>query len=517
MLASQSLIRLLYLYENNLLDLSESFLQVKVMVVLFQILSRVLQQQNKDGSWGSLGSREETAYAVITLANCDSLPFVIPIAGQIETAISQGRKFLKANSDLEDFKLTFSDYIWAGKVSYGVETVCHSYILAALNTPVPQFHLGPRVTALVNVPGKRFNKFVKFFATLPMLAQVEPWKLKAWLIEGYLFLPDLERMRLDIFGRECMDEDKYLEYVPFSWIAPSGLESINASAQLLFDMMMISMINYQVDEFFDGVVARRDVFTIAQLRTNIEHLFSGSGLNISPTKNAVNGVKGLEYNDHDIYRQLESFLRFVVAYPRIQNASANDKAQLQLELKSYLLAHIQQCEDNIKLSCQIRQKMYDSPPSSYIRWVHSTASDHLSSNYAFAFLVCLLSRDDDFFPTSEIRYIAQDCCMHLSVVCRMFNDYGSLERDRKESNLNSMFFPEFNGEQQSDGELRKELVTLANYERECLALSFDKLKRVCRERHRRIYEMVRLFYNASEIYNEVYEVKDLSISHNSQN
>ena len=58
-----------------------------------------------------------------------------------------------------------------------------------------------------------------------------------------------------------------------------------------------------------------------------------------------------------------------------------------------------------------------------------------------------------------------------------------------------------------------ELVRLTKYERKFLDLSFEELKRVCGDRHRRIYEMVKLFYNASELYNEVYEVKDLSISH----
>src|SRR5208282_86145 len=202
MLASQGLIRLLHLYENNILELPEDFVQVKVMVVVFQILLRVLRQQNEEGSWGTLSSREETAYGILTLANCCSLPFVSPIAEQVKTAISKGQEFLRTTSALENITLTFNDYIWAGKVSYGVETVCHSYILAALHTRVPQFDLGPRVTALIHIPWKRFHSFTKFYATLPMFAKVESWKLKAWLIEGYLFLPDLKKMRLEVFKRE---------------------------------------------------------------------------------------------------------------------------------------------------------------------------------------------------------------------------------------------------------------------------------------------------------------------------
>jgi len=502
------LIRLLHLYEDRLLEIPEQILKVKVMIVLFQILTRTLQQQNNDGSWGKLGSREETSYAIITLSNVDSLPFVTPVAGQIESAISRGRKYLKSINALDQVKLTPKDYIWTGKVSYAVETVCHSYVLAALNTPVPQYLLGPRVSGLVNIPGKRISSFTKFYGKLPMFSGVPTWKIKAWLIEGYLFLPDLERMRMGVFSRVGMDDEKYFEYLPFSWTGPNGLESTQAGAQTLFDMMMVSLVNYQVEEFFDSVVTRGDLSTIAQLRRSIERLFSGMQRKVS--RDVVNGVESLGEFDQDIYHQLEDFLRFVMTYPRIQNASVNDKATLQLELKSYLLAQTQQCEDSIKLRRQNWQKTYASPPTTYMRWIRSTAADHLSSQYAFAFMICLLGNGEDYLPTSEIKYIAQDCCTHVSVVCRMFNDYGSLERDRKEYNLNSLFFPEFEGSQKAEKELRAELVRLTKYERKCLELSFEELKRVCGERHRRLYELLRLFYNASEIYTEVYEVRDLN-------
>ena len=165
-----------------------------------------------------------------------------------------------------------------------------------------------------------------------MFDEVDTWKIKAWLMEGYLFLPDLEKMRMGVFSRE-VDDDKYFEYLPFSWTGPSGLEKINAGAQTLFDMMMISMVNYQVDEFFDSVVARGDLFTIAQLRRSIERLFAG--LRKGLTRDVVNGVESLGEFDQDIYHQLEDFLRFVVSYPRIQNAS--DKRQSTLTTRTQII------------------------------------------------------------------------------------------------------------------------------------------------------------------------------------
>lgn len=503
------------------------------MTVLFQILNRTLQSQNDDGSWGKSGNREETAYAIITLANVDSLPFVTPIAGQIESSISKGRKYLKTNGVLENMKLSPKEHVWRGKIAYGVENVSHSYVLAALNSPVPQFLLGPRVSDLVTIPVKRLGTFANFYAKLPMFSKMEIWKLKAWLIEGYLFLPDLEKMKLSLFSRAMIDDEKYFEYLPFSWTAPNGLESIHCGAQTLYDMMMLSLLNYQVDQLFDGIVVRGDLAIIGQLREAIEKLCSTqAGLSRTLTRSntrtltrmnttastrppqpIVNGIKddtsSLEQFDGNLYSQLKEFINYVLTYPRIQNAHNIDKSNLVHELKAYLLAQTQQCEDGIKIRRQNYAKVYSSAPSTYSRWVRNTGADYLSSQYAFAFLSCLVSNGEEG-PTSEIRYIAQDCCSRLAVVCRLFNDYGSLERDRKESNLNSLMFPEFEGDEKSEIALRKELICLTKYERKCLETSFQELQEACGVRHRRLYEMTRLFYNASEIYTEVYEVRDLS-------
>ena len=75
-----------------------------------------------------------------------------------------------------------------------------------------------------------------------------------------------------------------------------------------------------------------------------------------------------------------------------------------------------------------------------------------------------------------------------------------------------MCFPEFDGEEKEEKDLRAELIRLTKYERKFLDLSLDELKRVCGDRYRRIYEMVKLFYNASEFYSEIYVVKDLSVA-----
>lgn len=49
------------------------------------------------------------------------------------------------------------------------------------------------------------------------------WKVEASLIEEYLFLSQLKRVRHNIFSREGIPEDKYLECIPFTWTAWNNL------------------------------------------------------------------------------------------------------------------------------------------------------------------------------------------------------------------------------------------------------------------------------------------------------
>ena len=55
----------------------------------------------------------------------------------------------------------------------------------------------------------------------------------------------------------------------------------------------------------------------------------------------------------------------------------------------------------------------------------------------------------DCFVGAIQKYLAQVLVRHLAAMCRMYNDYGSIARDRAEQNDNSVNFPEFHGEAQN--------------------------------------------------------------------
>lgn len=473
-------------------------------MVLFQILSRTLQQQRPNGSWGLSGSREETSYAIIALTYVASLPLAAALENQIQIAIQRGRDYLLSDNSVANMTLTKRDCIWISKISYASEYVCHSYVLAALNSPTPHCSLGLRVEQLANVPFQKVDPFTKFYANLSCFKAVDEWLIKAWLIEGYLFLVELERRCLDGFGRKSIELEKYFEYIPFSWTSSNGLAGISMGAQSLLDMMTFTMFIFHVDEFFERDLTKEDAFSsLKQLPRSIETVFS----RVNSRHDILEGIQMLSHDDQLIYRQLAKFAQYILSFPKIQNASKNDQAQLKFELEAYILANAQQLEDHFRLRNQESRKVHASPPSPFIKWVHNTGTEHFGGFCAFALIVCLLGNGDDFLPNSEVKYIAQDCSRRISVALRMLNDSGSLSRDRSEVNLNSLFFPEFIGERKGDSELRAELVDLAKYERRCFTTSLKELKRVCGDRFPQVYKAVRVYYYLCEYYTALYAAR----------
>jgi hypothetical protein len=250
MLLAQSFVKLLQLWENKTLKtISRDLIRDRVLIVSFQAIGRILQSQLDNGSWTNC--YEETAYAVIALANLASLPFVGPILLPIESAIQRGREFLLSRPLQSP-----PEYLWIEKVSYGSNSLSKAYVLSALNISVPTARLGNDVSSLAPVHPKAVIKFSEFFSRLPLYSGLDKWRLHAALIESYLFLPLIKRVRLDIFPRKGMEEDKYLEYIPFTWTAANNRDQTYLTADYIHEMMVLSMLTYQCDEYMEAVVGR---------------------------------------------------------------------------------------------------------------------------------------------------------------------------------------------------------------------------------------------------------------------
>jgi hypothetical protein len=602
MLLAQAFIKLLNLWENKTLtSLSNDLIRDRVLIVLFQALVRILQSQQSDGSWAICF--EATAYAIIALANLASLPLIGTLQTQINVAIQSGREFLQSRPPHAS-----SEYLWIEKVTYGSNNLSNAYTLSALHISVPAVNLGNEVSKLTSIHPKAVMKFTEFFSRLPLYSEKSKWRLQAALIEGYLFLPLVKRVRLDIFPRDGMEEDKYLEYIPFTWTAANNRDNTYLTAEYLHEMMVLSMLTYQCDEYMEAVAGRyfesrlEDVIQAInhifdQLKqTNVDHKPLKNGIDISHDLNGqtfangisktvngtdsthdqhkkslnghenginghgsettehINGINGInghttEYHPasngmtavspnvstninwealksskatipslQDVTTVLRKFVHHIIYHPKVAQASRFDKERLKRELKIYLLAHIKQTQDNSRFSTQQfatdKSVPFETPTSSYYAWVQSTSSDHTSCPFAFAFVSCLLAKNSqDFFPTAEEKYVAEDLCRQLAVTCRQYNDYGSVARDRDEKNLNSVNFPDFftaTGPA-SDDDLKAELYRIAMFEKKKLDMSIATLEELCAKNMRsRIAEAIKMFVNVTDTYGQIYMIRDIA-------
>ncbi|TID14750.1 CAAX prenyl protease 1 [Venturia nashicola] len=578
MLIVQGLTQLLRLYDNSQLpDLPSDLLRDRIPVVLFQALVRCLKSQESDGSWRH--SVEATSYAVLALANLTSLPWLDAIAEDVHKTIQSGRQYIETHRQNNG-----AEHLWIEKVSYGSESLYKAYTLAALHVPAPTDQFGDKVKALASIPWKNVFKFAKFYSMLPIYSSTPEWLLRASLVEGYLFLPRLEQMRHALFPRDNMAEDKYFEYIPFTWTGANNRDGACMNANFLFDMMVVSFLGYQVDEFMETVVGGKEFeHRLPEVHTIIDEIFvkleacpginetngfarledcekvlstsqstatnsvnesssvttesrSGSLLDEGTPKLAINTetilLQNRTYTPPDsplttkttagdqlssITRILSDFTHFIYHHPSVANASPQNRSRVKEELKTYLLAHLTQVHDNARFATQLipsnKTTAFETPISSYYQWVRTTSADHTSCPHAFAFATCLLSNDprrgNDCFKTAQEKYVAEDLCRHLASMCRQYNDYGSLQRDRDDKNLNSVNFPEFVGE--NDRFLKDELLAIAEYEREGLGMAMRRLRAlmVRRREGNDVMRGVELFVNVTDVYGQIYVLRDI--------
>ena len=223
-----------------------------------------------------------------------------------------------------------------------------------------------------------------------------------------------------------------------------------------------------------------------------------------------------------------------MGHSRIQKASSADQTYLHAELETFLLAHIDQIQDNHRLHrqdpCSLdARKRFHTPRADHYVWSHTTAAHHTACAVSFAFFTCGLASDSsggaDLFPTNYSKYIARELCSHLAVITRLYNDFSSIVRDRAESNLNSVNFPEFHSERaggadQADllvaSELRAKdnLLRLARYEKSCVQGSFHALAEalgdVAAASGPRLQDTLALFVGVTNLWADMYVAKDLT-------
>lgn len=482
----------------------ESDLLLRISITLVQCCVRVALKQGENGSWRN--SVEQTSYGILVLSEALRLSCFSDIYPQLEKAIDAAVDFIQSH----DVSQTSSDYIWVEKVTYASPFLTQCYKLAALKAS----HRVRSEHGVVDFPfphglsARAKKEFTGLFLQLPLLSGVPKWHLQASLIESSLFTIMCRARRLEIFPRQNMEEDKYFDMIPFIWTCANNYSKAFTSTSYLYEMMVVSFLNFQADEFMEAVAVKHFKGRGDDLRDLIDGLCleaeRRTGRDTPPTDGPP-----------EVVEPLSRFISRLLKHSRVSSASAWDQKCLRREIRTYLKAHVTQMEDNGLL--QQGQHDFGRPAlgssvenSSFYHWVRTTSADHTSCPYSFSFVGCLLSSgyarskaSSESFPTASQKYLADSWCRHLAIMCRMYNDAGSVARDAIEGNLNSVDFLEFAQDRRSpspDGEAatglatpsseassptgrdrlggkKQELLKLAEYERACLDEAERRLRR----------------------------------------
>jgi hypothetical protein len=191
---------------------------------------------------------------------------------------------------------------------------------------------------------------------------------------------------------------------------------------------------------------------------------------------------------------LVRYMSWIIAHPSVLAAPASIQTQLRMDVSQFLKAHIQQLRYNMRFKS-----------TSFYNWLHATGSIHTSCPMSFTFYTCLISRPSQYcFKTSRQRYLAEILRRHLANMCRIYNDWGSIERDRREGNLNSADFQEFEGV----CEVKKALIEIAELERMLMVFAMRELKKGV---DTEVADSVRLFVDVTDLYGQIYIERDIGI------
>lgn len=414
MLMTKAFMRLVQVWEQGFIPVpDDQSTRDKVIISLFQALTRTLQGQNSDGSWGSGPRCETTAYAIITLAKLVSLSSAPRIKMQTVQAIKNGREYLSKNY------LPFSEpeLVWTGKTTSGSSTLHQAYILAALQAPIPKQHSGPTLESHFEIPLAKVTIQTKYYGRQAWFANTPEWLIQAALIEGDLFLPQMKDVRYAIFPSDSLPEDQHFGHIPFMWIAANSVENKLIGAEFLYQMMILSVLNRQFEEYMENVVGEvfagcmfeiediiRSIFLELEMYSK-DQCFCGDSDEVSRSSTAT--------TISDVRSVLYRFVSHILNHPYVLKASTHDQAQLICELQSFLLSRVSQLSNGGSTEGGQTAKI---------------PTDQTVHPYTFAFLTCIVGNQGlsggvglrkDFLETPEQSFLAADLIRHVSITSFM--------------------------------------------------------------------------------------------------
>ncbi|KAJ4357231.1 uncharacterized protein N0V89_001806 [Didymosphaeria variabile] len=559
MLFVQVSVLLLEKYNAGHVDLASKGFAGRIPGAICRLLSQTLSEQKPNGSWDD--SLEITAYSIITVGYALSLPWSAALKDQLRDSIRQGQDYLQAKYSNPDK----TDFLWVEKVSYRSELLHSVYCSAALHFQVVDVPWTPSIADGFTLPQGSMKKTQYLVSSLPLFRGAKFASMELVLVEARLMAARLNSFRDSLFSRSeiPMTADKYLEFIPMIWVTCNHKNGQRLSYKTMWEMVLLSLLNFQVDEYMESVVASVPEAGISQLMDLLKQQSKSASMAATNSNHKLtNGSSHADANTstdlqkdtqvHAAFNALSRFMQHVTQHWSLTRSPLPIQHEMSLEIYNFIAAHNEHNLANALLATRKANgngahsangtsstASLQPQQQSYITWVRGPASDDTSCPFSFLFFACLISdAGKHCYAGARAQYFAKALCRHLATMCRMYNDYGSATRDAEEGNLNSLDFPGFrDGEYQENGiggtgaevngdgvgattngamnghagtgisPAKDSLMALAEFERAGMELAREKLSAVV---PRRVMEQLQVFIDVTDMFGQVYVQKDIA-------
>ncbi|KAL8962203.1 MAG: hypothetical protein Q9193_001357 [Seirophora villosa] len=274
MLLAETLVKLLELWDQGYLtQLSTAFLQNRLSITLIQLATKTLNNHNFGDARRTEGSREILAYAILTLKALYSLPWLSNLSEELLSRVRQGQEALSSYGAVA----YEPQYVWVEKVTYGSFSLTEAYSLAAMHPTKPTHVWTAKVKNVVPaVPAQ--EKITHMFGKLRCFESEPAWKIRACVLEGLAFLPQLRSSCQNILAGEKTAKNEYLSFIPCTWVVINNIRKLDLETYLLWDIMVLTLSNFRVDEWMETVTRGIDVVGLLRAKDNIRSLCEGHNL-----------------------------------------------------------------------------------------------------------------------------------------------------------------------------------------------------------------------------------------------
>lgn len=179
-----------------------------------------------------------------------TLPWFDLLGTEIQSALEAGWRILSR----PQHEWTKPSYIWIRKITYGSSNLSEAYCLAGMNVRKPPVAWSDRVKNFVPIPAGSICKICEFLSSLEVYQGEPIWKLKASALEGLAILPLLKTEGDNILKGQKMTKKEYFNYIPITWATVNNVKEVFMDADLLLEMMVLTVCNFRVDKYKENVV-----------------------------------------------------------------------------------------------------------------------------------------------------------------------------------------------------------------------------------------------------------------------